>query len=142
MVGWGRNDNERATPPAGLVTLQVDAGDRHVSAAARWRHRRSGRRLRAEDGEVRVRARRECHPCDDGSPCTVGDVCLGGACTPSQPKICEPIDQCHLAGSCDKATDACSTPNAPDETTCEDGDLCTVGDQCVRERCAPGVCKP
>ena len=39
------------------------------------------------------------------------------------------------SGTCQEATGACTTPNAPDGTTCSDGKTCTTADRCTR-----GVC--
>jgi hypothetical protein len=81
--------------------------------------------------------------CQDGDACTAGDACRGGTCQPGPPLHCEALDACHLAGSCDPATGACSTPPAPDGTACDDGDACTRSDRCAAGACvgaAPVVC--
>ncbi len=72
--------------------------------------------------------------CDDGNACTQTDTCVSGECIGSDPVICTPLDQCHVAGVCDTATGACSNPNAPDGTACDDGDNCTE-DECVNGAC-------
>jgi len=73
--------------------------------------------------------------CDDGDPCTNGDVCVGGTCH-GVPPVCVAPDPCHLAGVCDPLTGTCTNPNAPNGTTCNDGNPCTAGDVCVDGVCA------
>ncbi len=76
--------------------------------------------------------------CNDGNACTQNDTCQGGACVGANPLPCAASDQCHLAGTCDPATGQCSNPAAPDETACNDGNLCTVGDSCLAGVCVEG----
>jgi len=38
-----------------------------------------------------------------------------------------PLDACHDAGVCDPSTGMCSNPAKPDNSPCDDGDLCTQG---------------
>ncbi len=83
--------------------------------------------------------------CSDGSMCTQTDTCQAGTCTGSNPVVCTPSDQCHVAGVCNPATGTCSNPNAPDGTGCNDGDLCTQSDSCQAGTCTgsnPVVCTP
>lgn len=47
--------------------------------------------------------------------------------------VCVPLDQCHVAGTCDLATGLCSNP--PAVGACDDGDVCTSNDAC-----SSGVC--
>ena len=69
-------------------------------------------------------------PCNDGNACTgaTGDAdsCHAGMCNGGDPTVCSASDQCHVAGTCDPATGACSNPNAPDGTPCNDGNACTA----------------
>ena len=81
--------------------------------------------------------------CDDGNFCTISDQCVAGVCTPGLPKVCQPLDQCHVAGVCNGATGSCSNPNKADGTTCNDGSLCTAVDSCQAGACvggSPTVC--
>ncbi|NUO53649.1 MAG: hypothetical protein HOV80_32780, partial [Polyangiaceae bacterium] len=83
--------------------------------------------------------------CNDGSMCTQTDSCQAGTCTGSNPVVCTPSDQCHAAGSCNPATGMCSNPNAPDGTSCNDGNLCTQTDSCSAGVCGGGnpvTCAP
>ncbi|MBI5478517.1 MAG: hypothetical protein HY906_06650 [Deltaproteobacteria bacterium] len=80
--------------------------------------------------------------CDDGRACTTGDTCQAGVCTPalsncpcSTDADCFPLDQCHLAGTCNVSAGLCSNPLKPDDTPCNDASACTTG-----ETCQAGVC--
>ena len=73
--------------------------------------------------------------CSNGIPCTTNGECSSGSCTQGPAVVCAASDQCHVAGTCDPATDLCSNPAAADGTPCDDSDLCTQTDAC-----AQGVC--
>ena len=64
---------------------------------------------------------------------------MNGSCTSGQPVVCQPIDGCHAAGSCDPNTGACSVPLAPDGTACSDLNGCTSGEICKGGACGGGV---
>ena len=57
-------------------------------------------------------------PCSDGNACTQTDTCQSGACTGSNPVSCPAPAACHTAGTCNTGTGVCSTPNAPDNSSC------------------------
>lgn len=88
--------------------------------------------------------------CNDGVSCTTGDTCTNGVCA-GTPVVC-PVatDACHVAGTCQESTGACSAQAvAPNGTTCTDNDPCTKGDVCTNGVCggsalcvAPLVCDP
>ncbi len=83
--------------------------------------------------------------CDDGDACTQTDACMSGMCDGSNPVVCTPLSQCHVAGTCDPATGICDDPLAEDGTSCDDGDACTQTDECVSGACDgtnPVVCTP
>jgi MYXO-CTERM domain-containing protein len=83
--------------------------------------------------------------CNDGNACTQTDRCDGGSCVGGQPVTCTPLDQCHVAGTCDPMTGVCSNPNKADGSACSDGDACTQTDTCVAGGCSganPKVCVP
>ena len=72
--------------------------------------------------------------CDDGNICTSDDGCSKGQCvgiakdcsdeSPCTDDACDPIDGClHLPGQA---------------TSCDDGDLCSVGDFCFQGLCLSG----
>src|SRR5262249_17248509 len=54
--------------------------------------------------------------------------------------LCEAVDACHVAGSCDLATGACSNPNAPDGTPCGNPNGCGRSDACRAGTCVADVC--
>jgi hypothetical protein len=73
--------------------------------------------------------------CDDGNACTAASSCAGGVCSGPVTVTCPAPALCKLPGTCNPATGACSYPNVADDTTCDDGNLCTSG-----ERCQAGAC--
>src|SRR5207247_10548 len=66
-------------------------------------------------------ARRDGTSCNDGDACTRTDTCQSGSCTGGNPVVCAAQDQCHVAGTCDTGTGACSNPEKPDGSACSDG---------------------
>ena len=76
--------------------------------------------------------------CDDGDACTTTDTCQQGACVGGNAVVCQAADACHEAGTCNPGTGACSTPTAPDGTSCDDGLFCTDGDHCTAGACGGG----
>lgn len=81
--------------------------------------------------------------CNDANLCTQLDTCQGGTCTGASPVVCTPLDQCHIAGTCNPATGTCSNPNSANGTPCNDGSLCTQSDTCQTGTCTganPVVC--
>jgi hypothetical protein len=81
--------------------------------------------------------------CDDGDACTRADTCQVGMCVGANPVVCTAVDQCHVAGTCDPATGACSNPEKANETACDDGNACTRADTCQAGVCVganPVVC--
>lgn len=74
--------------------------------------------------------------CSDGNLCTQTDACNGtGTCVGSNPVTCTPLDQCHLAGTCNPGSGTCSNPSKPDGSACNDGNACSVADQCQSGSC-------
>ena len=80
-------------------------------------------------------------PCDtDNNRCTL-DTCQSGVCTPGGLKTCPAsTDPCKV-NVCNPATGDCVTQNAPNNTPCEDGDLCTLNDTCQNGTCRSGAAK-
>ena len=72
--------------------------------------------------------------CVDGSVCTVGDVCKGGACQPGKPLVCDDGNPC-TTDSCDPLK-GCVTADA--SGPCSDGNACTSGDSCGGGVCLAG----
>ena len=96
-------------------------------------------------------------PCDDGSLCTSGDTCAGGACVPGDGLLCDDGDLC-TTDSCDPAigclfdanaipcddgnpctTDSCDPAAGcvfyTNTLPCDDGSFCTTGDVCQEGEC-------
>ena len=74
--------------------------------------------------------------CDDGDLCNGIDTCQSGTCTETTPTVvCTALDECHDAGTCDPGTGVCSDPEKPDDTSCDDGDLCNGVDTCQGGAC-------
>ena len=85
--------------------------------------------------------------CSDGDACTLTDKCAGGVCTPTGGTTqCHALDQCHVAGVCDHRTGVCSDPTKPDNSGCDDQNVCTTGETCQNGQCTGGVlqttCQP
>jgi cysteine-rich repeat protein len=101
--------------------------------------------------------------CTDNNACTVGDACDGaGACRSTGPLVCNDTNECTTdtcstvngcvftarTGNCTDDGNVCTTdvcnagacthPNRPNGTTCDDGMFCSVGDSCQNGSCAPG----
>ncbi len=64
-------------------------------------------------------------PCDDGSPCTVGDFCQSGACQSGTPTQCMSATKC-ATGVCEPTTGNCAFT----QVVCDDGNPCTI-DSCA-----------
>ena len=65
--------------------------------------------------------------CNDGSFCTVGDVCVDGECTGTA-RDCDDGDFCTGAETCDEVSDECVSSGDP----CEEGQECSeVEDACL-----------
>ena len=88
------------------------------------------------DGKCVLITKADATPCDaDGSVCTVGDTCKGGACEPGKPLQCDDLNPC-TADSCDDKG-GCSHLNQ--SGSCDaDGDACTENDVCQNGKCTVG----
>ena len=73
-------------------------------------------------------------PCDDGDACTLLDSCDAGACTPAENVTCTAPSPCHLA-ICNPADGSCSSTPKAEGAPCNDGDACTLIDQCLAGAC-------
>jgi hypothetical protein len=76
--------------------------------------------------------------CDDGSFCTVSDVCSSGTCGGSSRDCSGEDDQCN-DGVCDEGSDACVKQPVTNGTTCDDGQFCTDADICSSGTCTGGT---
>ena len=80
-------------------------------------------------------------PCTDGDACTQSDNCVNSACIPGPSKVCEDKVLC-TADSCNKTTGLCVFDSAAmNGTPCDDGNVCTLGDNCKSGVCAVGIAK-
>lgn len=70
-------------------------------------------------------------PCDDGNPCTVNDACSEGGCH-GAPRPCDDGNPC-TSDACQNGY--CLNLAMPNNTLCDDRNLCTAGDRCVAGRC-------
>lgn len=65
----------------------------------------------------------------DGTACSTG-TCSGGVCTEATVLcagvVCDALDACHPAATCDSRTGACVSEPAPDGTPCAGG-TCSAG---------------
>jgi len=70
-------------------------------------------------------------PCDDGNPCTTGEICDNDGCKATKKTDCDDKNTC-TADSCDikSGCNHKATPNA-----CDDGDKCTKNDACAGLKC-------
>jgi len=76
--------------------------------------------------------------CSDGNACTQTDSCQAGTCTGTGLVVCGAPDQCHVAGTCNPSTGACSNPSKADGSVCSDGSACTLADTCQSGSCVGG----
>lgn len=75
--------------------------------------------------------------CSDGSDCTVGDLCSGGACKPGKGQVCNDANACTT----DNCTPGVGCTFTNHSLTCDDSNACTTGDACVAGSCKAGVAK-
>ena len=77
--------------------------------------------------------------CDDGNACTSGETCHAGVCTGGTTVTCPAPATCRGAGTCNPSTGACTYPWLPDNSSCSDGDVCTLNDYCLSGTCRAGA---
>lgn len=62
-----------------------------------------------------------CGYCDDGNPCDGIRTCVDGQCVDTSPPIiCQPVDECHVAGVCNTYTGQCTNPTGNNGARCKD----------------------
>ncbi len=72
--------------------------------------------------------------CEDGSKCTLKEVCKAGKCTAGSTKSCDDNDICTI-DACDASTGKCTSTPAKDGGACDDGRICSFGDKCTKGKC-------
>ena len=77
-------------------------------------------------------------PCADGNKCTAGDSCLEGLCGGTAIDCSQLDGDCGI-GICKEGTGECTVDPAPDETPCDDADVCTGNDLCQNGSCQGDV---
>jgi hypothetical protein len=75
--------------------------------------------------------------CNDNNACTLTDVCQGGVCIGSNPKVCPASDSCHT-GTCTPSTGACGQATKANGSACNDNNACTGGEFCTAGVCGGG----
>lgn len=73
--------------------------------------------------------------CDDGDACTQVDTCIDGICIGGDLTICEDAGPCKDEAACDPTTGLCGAEDLPDGASCNDGDACTLVDECQEGDC-------
>ena len=80
-------------------------------------------------------------PCSDGDACTQSDNCVNSACISGPNKVCEDGVLC-TADTCNKTSGACVFDAVGiNGTPCDDGNVCTLGDNCKNGLCSVGIVK-
>jgi hypothetical protein len=71
--------------------------------------------------------------------CLGGYACLSGNCVKEEDVVCSVNPNLCRLNVCDSDTGECSTIDAPGDTVCTDGDLCTLDDSCYNGICTGNV---
>jgi cysteine-rich repeat protein len=96
------------------------------------------------DGKSTLPCRAGTGVCDPGESCNgVDDACPADAFLPSTTVCRAAADQCDAAETCTGSSGPCPADDPqPDGAGCDDGNVCTVADQCTAGACGgqSGVC--
>ncbi len=79
-------------------------------------------------------------PCSDDNPCSLGDVCKEGGCSPGKPKVCVAPGPCYGV-ACDPNSGTCNFPPLQTGLPCDDGSACTAPDLCNAGVCGGALVK-
>jgi hypothetical protein len=78
----------------------------------------------------------ENNPCSDGNVCNGVEGCAAdGTCLPGTPPTCDDKNPC-TADSCDPVAGCKNDPAPRNGNPCDDGNACTIQDQCTGGVCA------
>jgi len=78
-------------------------------------------------------------PCiDTNDLCNVGATCAAGLCQGFVPNTCPSPGPCQV-GVCEPSTGQCISSSAPDGSSCDDADPCTLGETCMQGTCGAGT---
>ncbi len=72
--------------------------------------------------------------CEDGNPCTVSDICAKAKCVMGKLRECGDGNPC-TDDACDPDTGNCVNKVLVGIYACDDGDACSLGDQCKSGAC-------
>ena len=75
--------------------------------------------------------------CDDGDACTTGDSCYFGNCKPGDPVVCV-LAPCASDVTC-VTGEGCVSTWKPGGAECDDGNPCTLGDECTVDNACAGA---
>lgn len=85
-------------------------------------------------GVCRGRALANGSTCDDGDHCTLNDSCHTGVCGGAALDCSGLDDSCHV-GRCEGDTGECAAISFEDSTSCDTGDFCLVEGACAGGNC-------
>ncbi len=88
-------------------------------------------------GKCQVAYLHNDEPCNDGTPCTVGEICKQGVCALPTLDITKPCDDGNPCTD-DSCNPKAGCVNAANAATCTDGDACTSDDGCKGGSCSAG----
>ncbi|HIA02132.1 MAG TPA: hypothetical protein EYN66_09505, partial [Myxococcales bacterium] len=92
------------------------------------------------NGSCGNKAKDDLEACDDGNPCTSGDICLSGDCS-GVAKACNVDSGTCVSAACDIASGECVESHLDDGSSCDDGDPCSLNEQCESGSCNSGEAK-
>jgi hypothetical protein len=119
-------DNGLCHTPAGTSSCMCEAPPNECYESARTCD---------SDGTCIYPRKTSTATCSDGNACTTGDFCMDGDCQGGMMIDCDDHNPC-TDDTCDPMVGCVHTNN---QSMCDDGDLCTVGDACVNGSCQAGT---
>ena len=123
----------RRPTPARRGPAPAEPGDLHGAGPVP-----RGGDVQSDDGVCSNPAPRTGRRATTATPARRLTRCQSGVCT-GNPVTCTAQDQCHVAGTCNPTTGACSNPAVANGTACNDGNACT---QATPARAGPARAEP